>query len=241
MPTFADLGFPFPLFEGDVDDASEFVGHGRCSLCGEVASACFELGIGCDVVVECPACSTQIGLDADDREAGTCRNCSKSVPFPRDTDDGLLCCFDCLRRGRAALSKDTELGMVSWEQAFEGLTHGVPGLNHPDFEMVPTDSHWVRARVDRNLLFELVRTPTYSTIQGETWRFCCKTPMTFVGAWSRETFSRQAPDGNGQAYLAAILGEDVPGLWEDQLHDVTGIYVFRCRACETVRGDWDIA
>ena len=29
--------------------------------------------------------------------------------------------------------------MISWEQAFEGITHGVPELNRTDFEMVPKE------------------------------------------------------------------------------------------------------
>ncbi len=242
MLTFTALGCPFPLFRGSVEDASEFVGEGKCGLCGVHSEVCFELGIGCDVVVQCGICNADTGLDADDRAAGACRSCGASVAFPDvDEDDDLLCCFVCLRKGRAAITKDTELGMVSWQQALEGLTHGVPGLNHPDFEMVPTDSDWVRARVDSNLLYELVRTPTYSSIQGERWMFCCKRPMVFEGAWSRGTFSRKAPDGNGKAFLAAILDEDVPGLWEDRLHDVSGIYVFSCATCITLKGHWDVA
>ena len=131
--------------------------------------------------------------------------------------------------------------MVSWEHAVEGLTHGVPGLNRPDFEMVATGSDWVRARLDKDVLFELIRTPTYWTIQGDHWLFCCKRPMVFVGAWSREQFSARAPDGNGKAFLASVIGEDVDGLWEDELHDDTGIYVFSCQVCRQLKGHWDIA
>jgi hypothetical protein len=35
--------------------------------------------------------------------------------------------------------------------------------------------------------------------------------------------------------------DSVPGLWEDQLHDITGIYVFRCPSCDRVTAHWDIA
>jgi hypothetical protein len=65
--------------------------------------------------------------------------------------------------------------------------------------------------------------------------------MVFVGSWSREELAARAPDRDGKAFLAIILGEDVPGLWEDELHDVTGIYVFRCGACSKLAGHWDIA
>jgi hypothetical protein len=37
------------------------------------------------------------------------------------------------------MTKDTEFGMVSWDQAFRGVTHGVPGLWTDQFEVVPID------------------------------------------------------------------------------------------------------
>jgi hypothetical protein len=67
---------------------------------------------------------------------------STEVP---DLPDQIVACYSCLRQGRAAITKDTELGMVSWEQAFEGVTHGIPGLAHPDFELVPKENDWVGA------------------------------------------------------------------------------------------------
>lgn len=46
-----------------------------------------------------------------------------------------------------------------------------------------------------------IRTRSHSDLlddpRGEL-EVCCKTPMTFVGAWSRETFAEKAPDGNGE-------------------------------------------
>lgn len=241
MTTFAEIGCPFELFAAPIEDASTFVGAGECGICKADAECCFALGIGCDVVVRCPACGTEVGLDADDREAGSCTSCGAAVPFPDVSDDELMCCYACLRAGRAANTQDTELGMVAWEHAVEGLTHGGPGLAHPDFEWVPAEGDWVRARVPKDRLLELVRTPSYSTLQGERWQFCCKHPMVFVGAWTRPQLTARAPDGNGKALLASVLGEDVPGLWEDQLHDTTGIYVFSCRSCQRLKGHWDIA
>ena len=139
------------------------------------------------------------------------------------------------------MSQDTILGMISRDQAFEGLTHGLPGLNDPDFEMVATDSDWVRARLAQDVMFELLRTPTYSTIQGERWQFCCRQPMIFVGCWSLEDFTTHAPDGDGEGFFRRVVQDVVPGLWEDQLHDETGIYVFRCQTCGRMTAHWDLA
>jgi uncharacterized protein CbrC (UPF0167 family) len=240
MSTFAELGAPFPLFEAPVEDATEFIGASRCSLCDREAAVCFELGIGCAVMRECPTCGTLNGLDASDAESIDCRACQQLVVFP-DLPEQIVACYSCLRQGRAALTKDTELGMVSWEQAFEGVTHGIPGLARSDFELVPKESDWVGARLPDTTMFELLRTPTYLTIQGEQWLFCCKAPMVFVGSWSRDRFTKEAPDGDGRAYFESIVADPVPGLWEDQLHDATGIYVFRCPACRRLKAHWDLA
>ena len=190
--TFADLEAPFPLFEAPVEDASDFVAEGRCSLCRLQAAVCFELGIGCAVMRDCPTCGTSNGLDTSDAESIDCRACRALVVFP-DLPDQILSCYSCLRTGRAAIAKDTELGMVSWEQAFEGVTHGSPGLRHPDFDLVAKDdSDWIGARLPESTMWELLRTPTYLTTQGNRWLFCCRAPMVFVGSWSRDQFTRQA-------------------------------------------------
>jgi len=59
--------------------------------------------------------------------------------------------------------------------------------------------------------------------------------MVFVGEWSRDEFSSRAPDGDGRRFFYEIVQEPEPGLWEDELHDVTGIYVFRCPKCGKVK------
>lgn len=65
--------------------------------------------------------------------------------------------------------------------------------------------------------------------------------MIFVGAWSRADFVDRAPDGNGQKFFSEIVQDVVPGLWEDRLHDQTGVYVFRCPTCERHTAHWDLA
>lgn len=241
MPTFLDLGIPFPLFEGPVSDASEYAGVGTCSLCGRPKQHCFDLGIGAVMIQQCPACAEPNGLDCIDREDSPCRKCGAHVPFPRLGNGPLRACYQCLRGGKVGLSKDSELGMISFDQAIEGVTHGVPGLNRTDFEMVPREDDWAGARLPTPTMLELLRTPAYSTIQGDIWQFCCKQPMVFVGAWPRAEFTRRAPDGNGRQFFESVVKHSVPGLWEDNLHDLTGIYVFRCASCGRLTGHWDIA
>jgi len=181
------------------------------------------------------------GLDANDREDSPCRQCKTNVSFPDLGEEEIKACYACLRFGKAAITKDTELGMISWEQTFEGVTHGIPGLSRNDFEMVLKEDDWVGARLPQETMFELLRLPTYSSIQGERWQFCCRQPMVFLGEWSREEFSRRAPDGDGRRLFEEIVQDSVPGLWEDELHDITGVYVFRCKSCGKLTAHWDIA
>ena len=241
--TFAQLGIPFPLFEGPSDQASEYSGLGTCSLCGSRQQHCFDLGIGCAVVSECPSCGAANGLDADDPEDRSCRLCNTVVPFPDLEDDEIKSCYDCLRSGKAAITKDTELGMISLEQAFEGVTHGLPGMDRSDFEMIPFEDEddWVGARLPQEMMFELLRMPTYGSIQGECWQFCCRQPMVFLGEWSREDFTRRAPGGDGRRFFEEIVQDSVPDLWRNELHDTTGVYVFECRSCSRLTAHWDMA
>jgi uncharacterized protein CbrC (UPF0167 family) len=244
--TFDQLGIPFPLFAGPVDEASDYCGVGTCSLCGGNNQHCFRLSIGCAVICNCPACGAANGLDADDREDSPCRQCGATVPFPAIDDEEINACYGCLRIGKAAITKDTELGMISWEQALEGVTHGVPGLNRSDFDMVSKETvakedDWAGARLSPEVMFELLRTPTYYSIQGEQWQFCCRRPMVFLGQWNRDEFTRRASDGDGRRYFEEVVQDTMPGLWEDELHDITGVYVFRCPSCERLTAHWDIA
>ena len=57
------------------------------------------------------------GLAVDDRQNALCRECKAEIAFPK-APENLTACYACLRAGRAALTKDTELGMISWKQAF---------------------------------------------------------------------------------------------------------------------------
>ena len=95
-----------------VGEAAEYKGRGRCSLCSKEALHCFEAGIGDDVIVPCPRCATEVGLDVDTRSGGACADCGAGVGFPDLGDSTVLACYRCLRSGRFALKKDTELGII---------------------------------------------------------------------------------------------------------------------------------
>jgi hypothetical protein len=156
--TFAALGIPFPLFEAPISEASEYLALSQCALCGERRRHCFKLGVGDAIIVSCPQCSVQNGLSVSKQQAVRCRACGSVIRFPELLSKPLCVCYLCLRNGKAAMTKDTEFGMVSWEQAFAGVTHGLPGLglNQSDFELVSLGSGWVGTRVPQEHLFELL-------------------------------------------------------------------------------------
>jgi len=236
-----DLKSVFPLFQASLEDAADVCDF-PCVFCGNDTQPRFELGIGADIITSCTPCGELLALDADDRKGGSCPRCKKVVAFPLTTQGPLSCCANCLREGRAAITKDTELGMVTWEHAKSGWTHGLPGRIPVGWEVSePNADGWRQVKVDRSFITELLRTPTYSTIQGDQWLFCCRAPMNFIGTWSRERFVHEAIGGDGRDLFNKIVERAVPGLWEDRLHDVTGIYVFQCSQCLKRRAHCDIA
>jgi uncharacterized protein CbrC (UPF0167 family) len=244
MTTFADLGIPFPLFEAPTSETGDYVGLSTCSLCHARNRHCFVLDIGCAVIQPCPACGVINGLDANDREDKECRSCQVLIPFPEllKQAENVRICYGCLRDGRGAITKDTEFGMVSWEQAFQGVTNGVPGLQTDEFERVLIDAEeeWYGVRMPQEHLYELLRTPTFTTWQGELWLFCCKQPMTYIGAWS----SLQKSADEAQGFFNEVVDPNEPSkewLWEAiSRNSGVCLYVFRCKRCGRFRSTYDM-
>lgn len=240
--TFLDLGIPFPLFDAPVRLASSYIGKERCDLCENENRHSFRLGIGDDVIASCGACSEPIAFNSHEPGPSICSSCSTVASFPINKSDDIHVCYECLREGHAAFTQDTEFGMVRYEDAVRGLTHGVPGLKVSGYKTVLNEDGWSKVNVSSNVLLELVRTPSFVTWQGERWLFCCNDLMTYVGEWQQADFSRQAKDGNGQALFTQLCsGEDWTGwTWDSLGMDFPGvIYAFRCRTCETHRVYWD--
>lgn len=244
MTTFAELGMPFPLHDAPMSASndSNFVGDGSCSNCGVTGTPSFKLRIGSALIVPCPACAAENGLEVSDKSAVNCRQCDVPIsppePILREADPKI--CYACLRAGKAALTKDTEYGMVSWEQGFSGVTHGLPGLKTEQFEIVPMseDGKWLGVRLPREAIWELLRTPTYNTWQGETWLFCCKSPMTFKGEWTQDQFRQHDSYGDGEELLISAVSDLPEQGWEAVGHGIC-VYMFECQQCRRFRGHWD--
>lgn len=246
MSTFADLGIPFPLFEARTDEASDYDGVATCRLCRRAGQHCFNMGIGSALILPCPACGAENGLRADDRKDAPCRSCGVSVPFPEAlrTKKQMLVCYDCLRAGKGAMSKSTELGLVTWENAIEGVTGGVPGRPTEQFELVLTDADpdgdWYGSRVPNEHLWELLRTPGISSWQGEDWLFCCRRPMTYLGGW-RTVLEKLRPEDPAAFCDALFDPDDEVRTWGYEAFEYgnLSLYTYRCGTCGRLRGTWD--
>jgi uncharacterized protein CbrC (UPF0167 family) len=248
MTTFAELGVPFPLFEAPTSEASDYVGLSSCRMCDDRDRHCVELGIGDAVVLPCPACGLENGLDAQDRKDTPCRSCGSPVPLPESLkNQALHICHDCLRSGRGAIKKGTEFGLVTWEQASQGITHGLPGLETTDFErvLIDADEDWYGVRVPHEHLFELLRTPSFNTWQDETWLFCCKRPMTYIGEWA-SVLKFQFRETEPRAVFESVFDPDDSSkewVWErlsGRKWDTICDYVFQCNTCGRFGSTWDM-
>ena len=142
------------------------------------------------------------------------------------------------------MTKDTEFGMVSWDQAFRGITNGVPGLRTDQFEVVPIDpdEDWYGVRVPGEHLWELLRTPGFHSWQGERWLFCCRQPMTYMGGW-RNVVESLRPDDPSAFFEGLFDPDDEARGWGYEPFESgnASLYVYRCRSCGRCRAtyDWD--
>jgi uncharacterized protein CbrC (UPF0167 family) len=140
------------------------------------------------------------------------------------------------------MTKDTEFGMVSCEQAFGGVTHGVPGLQTDQFELVPVDPEegWYGARIPNEHLWELLRTPGYHSWQGERWLFCCRRPMTYLGGW-RHAVEAIRPD-DPIAFFEGLFDADDEARrlgYEAFESGSPSLYAYWCGTCGRCRATWD--
>jgi uncharacterized protein CbrC (UPF0167 family) len=253
MPTFAELGIPFPLYQADIGHAKGYyAGLADCALCGQTRAHCFAVD---ELILPCIRCDREMAFNTRSDKQVSCPHCDTTQPplaAPRDQYRHILVCYACLRAGRAAFAHDTVVGIVTWEPAQAGHTLEMPVKPEPEpqeahyaasasqygFEHVIVarkpwesggpDMDWEAVRVPQPLLMELLRTPSYSTWQGEHWLFCCKQPMVYLGDWGPADFEQYAGAGNGRALFETVAPDTDYWLWG---HGGAGIYVFRCRAC----------
>ncbi|MEV6965184.1 CbrC family protein [Hamadaea sp. NPDC051192] len=244
MPTEPEI--TFPLYAADLTTTAQFADTGKCMICSQHAVVCFRLGIGTAIICTCASCGEQtalasVGGGAEDAFCVRCEQALAINALPADP----VACGTCLRAGKVAITKDTEFGMVRWEDAMAGRTHGVPGhLTTGGLPTAPTEDDWTSVLVDPAILLDLVRTPTYNTWQGEQWLFCCRHPMVYIGEWSQPDLGQHSDDDLTTTFMA-VFDDAEPWVLQFMPANPTqdadwGFYVFRCRLCDKVRGHFDM-
>ena len=98
---------------------------------------------------------------------------------------------------------------------------------------------WFGAKLPAAAMDELLRTPTYSTWQGETWLFEGPTPMIYLGCWQASNFDAHAEDGNGERLFLEAVQDADEGTWDDLADGSISVYVFRSPTSGRLRGTWD--
>jgi Uncharacterised protein family (UPF0167) len=245
---FSRPGHSLPLFEVPASEAWQFKGIGRCSLCQQEGVYCFDLKYAA-IIVRCAACEAEATLRKPLGRGQELGSRSASIEPRADAPLGQACpgcgnrlavaeleriaepaCYVCVRQGRIAMSKDTELGMIRHEDAMRGVTRGRPTLDRADVELVrPADTSWVCAKLPIATMLELIRTPSYLAYQGENWLYCCGGPMVYVGLWSGKRF--------GALALDQVVGSPLRGLAESPFK----LCAFRCAACKKYRAYSDVS
>ena len=147
-----------------------------------------------------------------------------------DERTGKLGCYECLRNGVFEFWHDTDIGVL--DEA--GLTK-VYKHNQPVPQGFP-----------KAALVALKRTPQIVTWQQELWLSHCSDFMVFQGTWDPKDFYENAKDGDGKT-LFLEMTDHYPNLWDDSLPDGAiklatwhaTYYVFMCRHCGALKGNWD--
>ena len=240
MPTFADLGIPFPLYEAPVETCPDYVGAQLCCVSGEHREHCFSFENGGYVRLPCLGCGKQLFVKpAPDQFPTACIRCGAPVLAPLVDGDAAYVSYEALRAGDAIFTKDTEYGMISWEQLVDGWTHGRPGLSLPEFETRITGSGWTEVKLASEVMRELVATPDFVTWQGAEWLFDGDIPMTYVGEWTRQDFVGRAPHGmSPEQFFRNTMRRCDDRLWE--YADGVCIYVFQNLATGRYAANYDM-
>lgn len=96
-------------------------------------------------------------------------------------------------------------------------------------------------------MIELRRTPQIVTLQQELWLTHCNDFMTYKGTWEPSDFNKNSNSGNGKELFLEMTDSELNHLWDDSLEKgeteleewYATYYVFECKHCGKLRGNWD--
>ncbi|MBA3682710.1 MAG: CbrC family protein [Bacteroidetes bacterium] len=151
--------------------------------------------------------------------------------FDQEEKEGKLGCYSCLREGKFEFWHDTEFGMLDEDGLTKVYNHN---MNNPP-------------AIAAEILTEMMRTPRIVTWQQELWLTHCNDFMIYKGTWEPKDFYSNSKDNDGRNLFIEMTNEDLSHLWDESLAEGQNTltewyptyYVFQCRHCNTLRGNWD--
>jgi uncharacterized protein CbrC (UPF0167 family) len=164
------------------------------------------------------------------KRVGQCFELGSAIICSEEASEVGYGCAECLAAGKFEFWHDTDIGMLDEKELTKVYKHNQP----------PPD------KFPEAALVALRRTPQIATWQQELWLTHCNDFMAYQGTWSPSDFYKNAQDGNGRA-LFLEMTDDGKNLWDDSMpKDKTilkdwhaAYYVFKCRHCGKLRGNWD--
>jgi len=166
-------------------------------------------------------------------ESETCFEIDYAITdkFSEDEKEGKIGCIDCLRKGEFEFWHDTEFGMLDENGLKKVYNHNID--NPPPLK--------------NDKLIELRRTPQIVTWQQELWLTHCNDFMTYKGTWEPSDFNKNSKSGNGKELFLEMTDKEINHLWDDSLEEgetnlnewYATYYVFECKHCGKLRGNWD--
>ena len=140
-------------------------------------------------------------------------------------------CIECLKTIEIVTIHNTAFGFV---------TNNLP----KDLEHESAKKH-----VSKEAFEEMLRTPTFLSLQGEQWLGHCDDFMDYIGTWEAPDFTNESEDGNGKKLFKEMSNKDEHHLWEEfdlaeneskHTWENCLYHTFECRTCKVKKGYWEI-
>ncbi len=228
------MSLEFPLYKAPVTKSPCYAGQGVSILSGAASEHCFRMGIGACLVVVCPSCEAENRFNCGANEIGTCKVCHSAVLSDPHADR--LISYEEFRSGLGLITKDSEVGLFSeWDLDTE--------WSDRDPEIVAESLQyyklgWMREKISRDDIYELLRTPDYETWQGDHWLFHDEKPMIFVGEWTNDDFLAHKGEQTLEDFYISVFGQEFRDIVEGA--DDVCKYVFQSQDGRVFRGHYDI-
>ncbi len=129
-------------------------------------------------------------------------------------------------------------------EAFHDTKHGFVGKDIP-IELVDEDAMKI---VKKEYYEEMLKTPYYTTYQGEQWMCHCENFMDYIGIWDAPDFTKESGNDNGKELFEEMTISGYHHLWDEfdlkvneknESWEDALYHAFQCRHCKIKQGYWE--